>query len=106
MIRNYIDSILVQKKTTEKYHYPKDAPEEDLSGVDDWWFLQSISPKKRRKILKRHISDVDSQDRLNNRGLRKERDVCGCNCQSVCYPDTCECALNDIPCQVRVCANI
>jgi len=77
-----------------------DAPEEDLSGVDDWWFLQSISPKKRRKILKSHISDVDSQDRLNNRGLRKERDVCGCNCQGVCYPDSCECALNDIPCQV------
>jgi len=77
-----------------------DAPEEDLAGVDDWWFLQSIPPKKRRKILKRHIPEVDSQDRANNRGLRKTRDVCGCSCNSVCYPDTCECAQNGIPCQV------
>ena len=71
-----------------------------MAGVDDWWFLQSIPPKKRRKILKRHIPEVDSQDRANNRGLRKTRDVCGCSCNSVCYPDTCECAQNGIPCQV------
>ena len=35
-----------------------DAPEEDLTGVDDWWFLQPIAPKQRRKILKKTNNEV------------------------------------------------
>ncbi|CBY09531.1 unnamed protein product [Oikopleura dioica] len=77
-----------------------DAPEEDLTGVDEWWFLQPIAAKKRRKILKNSIEEVDSMDRLNNRVLRSSREVCGCSCVDVCHPDTCECAEGGIPCQV------
>ncbi|CAG5109729.1 Oidioi.mRNA.OKI2018_I69.chr2.g4228.t1.cds [Oikopleura dioica] len=77
-----------------------DAPEEDLTGVDEWWFLQPIAPKKRRKILKKNVDDVDSSDRLNNRVLRSSREVCGCSCIDVCHPATCECSNGGIPCQV------
>ena len=77
-----------------------DAPEEDLSGVDDWWFLQPIAPKKRRKILKKYAKEVDSNDRQNNRELRGSREVCGCSCFGICDPEKCECAVGGIPCQV------
>ncbi|CBY31249.1 unnamed protein product [Oikopleura dioica] len=78
----------------------KNCASEDLTGVDEWWFLQPIAAKKRRKILKNSIEEVDSMDRLNNRVLRSSREVCGCSCVDVCHPDTCECAEGGIPCQV------
>ena len=90
----------VSDEITTSSDSDSDAPEEDLSGVDDWWFLQPIAPKKRRKILKKFANEVDSQDRQNNRVLRSDREVCGCSCIGVCHPDTCECSGAGIPCQV------
>ena len=60
LVCNYFTSFHICSFGYDNFtHTEEDAPEEDLSGVDDWWFLQSISPKKRRKILKQHINDVD-----------------------------------------------
>ncbi|XP_032241419.1 cysteine/serine-rich nuclear protein 1 [Nematostella vectensis] len=59
-------------------------------------------PQKRRKALLRtsgvkRIYKKEAQDCME---LRLSRILCGCSCEDECYPETCECILNGIGCQV------
>lgn len=47
------------------------------------------------------IERIDGEEKLENRFLRESREMCGCNCQGVCLPDSCECHQAGIQCQVR-----
>jgi len=64
---------------------------DDNNPLDD----QSINQKM---ILKR----IDQQEKHELKMIRQSRETCGCSCQGYrgCQPETCECILNGISCQV------
>nr|XP_039269072.1 cysteine/serine-rich nuclear protein 2-like [Styela clava] len=79
------------------------ASEDDsvLDNFDEFFFLQPISAKKRRKILRASgVERIDGEEKLMNRILRESREMCGCACEMVCMPESCECVLSGIQCQV------
>ena len=63
--------------------------------------LSPVSQKARKNILKtsgvRRILKKEEQDCAQ---LRLSRVICGCSCGDICYPQTCECILSGIACQV------
>lgn len=72
-----------------------------LDNFDEFFFLQPIAAKKRRKILRASgVDRIDGEEKLMNRILRESREMCGCTCEHICVPETCECALAGIQCQV------
>ena len=47
------------------------------------------------------LSSIDPSEKYECAAIRKSRTECGCTCASgLCDPQSCECALNGIPCQV------
>lgn len=60
-----------------------------------------VAQKARKTILKtagvRRILKKEEQDCAQ---LRHSRVICGCSCGDICYPETCECILSGIGCQV------
>ncbi|CAK8675046.1 unnamed protein product [Clavelina lepadiformis] len=89
--------------SSEEY-YENDLCNEDHKHEevdDDYFFLQPISTKKRRLMLKiAGVQRIDSEEKLSNKLTRESREVCGCECEGVCNPATCHCAQMGIPCQV------
>lgn len=76
-----------------------DSDEDDTET--DGFFLQPVSTKLRRKLLKvSGIKKLDTFEREECKELRGSREQCGCDCQFECLPETCLCALNGIQCQV------
>lgn len=76
---------------------------ESLSEADNevYGFLQPVTARQRRQILKAAgIRKIDLNEKDDCRQLRISREVCGCACRSYCDPDTCECSLAGIKCQV------
>ena len=63
--------------------------------------LAPISQNARESILKaagvRRILKGEERD---CKEIRQSRVTCGCDCGDVCLPETCECTLNGIDCQV------
>jgi len=66
----------------------------------DYLSLYPVPPERRRRILERsgYVIENDSVSADNN--IRSNRELCGCNCQGICYPETCQCYTNGIGCQV------
>lgn len=76
-----------------------DSEEDDTET--DGFFLQPVPTKLRRTLLKTAgIKKVDLSERDECKVLRGSREQCGCDCKSKCFPDTCQCAINGIQCQV------
>ena len=76
---------------------------ESLSEADSevYGFLQPVTARQRRAILKAAgVRKIDVNEKDECRQLRISREVCGCACRSYCDPDTCECSLAGIKCQV------
>lgn len=60
-----------------------------------------ISQKARRNILKTAgVRRILKQEERDCAQLRLSRIICGCSCGDVCSPQTCECILSGIGCQV------
>lgn len=66
--------------------------------------LKQILPvpiKARRKLLRiSGVKRILKQEEDDCMQLRLSRIICGCNCGDICYPETCQCSLNGIGCQV------
>lgn len=76
-----------------------DSEEDDTET--DGFFLQPVPIKLRRSLLKLSgVKKVDGTERDECKELRGSREECGCDCKTVCLPETCLCALNGIQCQV------
>jgi hypothetical protein len=76
---------------------------ESLSEADNevYGFLQPVTARQRRAILKgAGVRKIDLNEKDECRQLRISREICGCACRSYCDPDTCECSLAGIKCQV------
>lgn len=80
--------------------YLSEGSGSDLDGESNG-FLQPVSPKQRRTILKAAgIRKIDPSEKAECRDIRNSREVCGCSCREFCDPETCACSQSGIKCQV------
>ena len=65
--------------------------------------LLPVPPERRRRLLSQagNVIENDLVQQSANQMVRTSRESCGCSCDGICYPETCECYINDIGCQVR-----
>lgn len=80
--------------------YLSEGSGSDLDGESNG-FLQPVSPKQRRSILKAAgVRKIDTSEKAECRDIRNSREVCGCSCRDFCDPETCACSQSGIKCQV------
>ncbi|CAF0728964.1 unnamed protein product [Didymodactylos carnosus] len=86
---------------TNIFNYCSDNDMYEKLPVDDCYFLQPISIRERRNLLKQSgINKIDNQEKKDLQLIRESRETCGCSCIAKCDPYTCECSQNGISCQV------
>lgn len=69
--------------------------------MDSWYFLQPVPMKQRRVLLRESgVNKIDSGEKEDCRNIRLSREFCGCECRLYCDPETCQCSLAGIKCQV------
>lgn len=68
--------------------------------------LMPVPLERRKQLLASSSSELSEKQRVENEqqfaeiNLRSSRENCGCSCQNICYPESCECHINGIGCQV------
>ncbi|XP_034741230.1 cysteine/serine-rich nuclear protein 3 isoform X3 [Etheostoma cragini] len=73
----------------------------DNTEVDEYFFLQPLTTKKRRALLRSSgVKKIDVEEKHDLRAIRMSREDCGCDCRVFCDPETCACSLAGIKCQV------
>ncbi|XP_053545967.1 cysteine/serine-rich nuclear protein 3 [Bombina bombina] len=73
----------------------------DNTEVDEYFFLQPLTTKKRRALLRASgVKKIDVDEKHELRAIRLSREDCGCDCRIFCDPETCTCSLAGIKCQV------
>lgn len=79
----------------------EEEEEEDSDFEDDYIFLQPISIRQRRTLLRQAgVRKIDIQEKDRCKDIRVSREVCGCDCKVYCDPETCACSVAGIKCQV------
>uniref|UniRef100_A0A8R1E1B7 Cysteine/serine-rich nuclear protein N-terminal domain-containing protein n=1 Tax=Caenorhabditis japonica TaxID=281687 RepID=A0A8R1E1B7_CAEJA len=80
--------------------HPDSDGEHDYEEFSSAKFISAVNQKFRIKLLKKSGVKVEkNQDSID--ALRKMRVECGCSCENgVCLPETCQCAIDGIQCQV------
>ncbi|XP_064646389.1 cysteine/serine-rich nuclear protein 1-like [Lineus longissimus] len=78
-----------------------ESESENELEVDDYYFLQPVTTRQRRLILRTSgIKKIDTKEKDECRDIRISRESCGCDCKVYCDPETCKCAKDGIKCQV------
>ncbi|XP_054643112.1 cysteine/serine-rich nuclear protein 3 [Dunckerocampus dactyliophorus] len=73
----------------------------DNTEVDEYFFLQPLTTKKRRALLRSSgVKKIDVEEKHELRAIRMSREDCGCDCRVFCEPETCACSNAGIKCQV------
>ncbi|XP_069388614.1 cysteine/serine-rich nuclear protein 3 [Paralichthys olivaceus] len=73
----------------------------DNTEVDEYFFLQPLTTKKRRALLRTSgVKKIDVEEKHELRTIRMSREDCGCDCRVFCDPETCACSIAGIKCQV------
>ncbi|KAJ8385443.1 hypothetical protein AAFF_G00188950 [Aldrovandia affinis] len=73
----------------------------DNTEVDEYFFLQPLTTKKRRALLRASgVKKIDVDEKHELRAIRGSREDCGCDCRIFCEPETCACSMAGIKCQV------
>lgn len=68
---------------------------------EDGGYLQPFSSKRRQALLlAAGVKVIDKEEKRQLHALRLSREVCGCDCQGFCEPETCACSQAGIKCQV------
>ena len=78
-----------------------DSESEDECVSGGSLHLQPVLPERRRRLLARSGFKIENDSVLIDNNIRQQRELCGCDCQGICYPETCACHSNGIGCQVR-----
>lgn len=74
----------------------------DNTEVDEYFFLQPLTTKKRRALLRSSgVKKIDVEEKHELRAIRVSREDCGCDCRVFCDPETCACSMAGIKCQVK-----
>lgn len=85
---------------SEDYHTDDDS-DWDLDDLDDYYFLQPMSIRQRRILLRTAgVKKIDNTEKDLCKEIRISREACGCDCKMYCDPETCACSLAGIKCQV------
>lgn len=75
----------------------------DNTEVDEYFFLQPLTTKKRRALLRSSgVKKIDVEEKHELRSIRVSREDCGCDCRVFCDPETCACSIAGIKCQVQI----
>ena len=113
--RSHRDLIIRQRKFAKLYQKhnvstseSEDASDEELSDIseselemDSCYFLQPVPIRQRRALLRASgVRKIDSNEKEECRDIRSSREFCGCECRVYCDPETCQCSLAGIKCQV------
>lgn len=77
-----------------------DSESEDECVSGGSLHLQPVLPERRRRLLARSGFKIENDSVLIDNNIRQQRELCGCDCQGICYPETCACHSNGIGCQV------
>ncbi|XP_041858718.1 cysteine/serine-rich nuclear protein 3 isoform X2 [Melanotaenia boesemani] len=73
----------------------------DNTEVDEYFFLQPLTTKKRRALLRSSgVKKIEVEEKHELRAIRMSREDCGCDCRVFCDPETCACSIAGIKCQV------
>ncbi|KAM9342256.1 cysteine/serine-rich nuclear protein 3 [Pholidichthys leucotaenia] len=73
----------------------------DNMEVDEYFFLQPLTTKKRRALLRSSgVKKIDVEEKHELRAIRMSREDCGCDCRVFCDPESCACSIAGIKCQV------
>lgn len=73
----------------------------DFDELDDYYFLQPMSIRQRRIMLRTAgVKKIDNTEKDLCKEIRVSREACGCDCKLYCDPETCACSLAGIKCQV------
>ncbi|XP_037542875.1 cysteine/serine-rich nuclear protein 3 [Nematolebias whitei] len=73
----------------------------DNTEVDEYFFLQPLTTKKRRVLLRSSgVKKIDVEEKHELQTIRMSREDCGCDCRVFCDPETCACSIAGIKCQV------
>lgn len=73
----------------------------DNTEVDEYFFLQPLTTRKRRALLRSSgVKKIDVEEKHELRAIRISREDCGCDCRLFCDPETCACSVAGIKCQV------
>ncbi|RWS15022.1 Cysteine/serine-rich nuclear protein 3-like protein [Dinothrombium tinctorium] len=108
--------LMRQKKFAKQYqkHHSTSTSEsdedsnEDVSDISDselemdsCYFLQPVPIRQRRALLRASgVRKIESLEKEECRDIRASREYCGCECRIYCDPETCQCSLAGIKCQV------
>ncbi|KAL5006067.1 hypothetical protein ScPMuIL_017225 [Solemya velum] len=88
----------------ERIHSDKesmDGSDSELDELDDYYFLQPISIRQRRTMLRSSgVKKININEKDDCKNIRVSRELCGCDCKVYCDPETCSCSLAGIKCQV------
>lgn len=85
---------------SEDYH-SDDESDWDFDDLDDYYFLQPMSIRQRRILLRSSgVKKIDNTEKDLCKEIRISREACGCDCKMYCDPETCACSLAGIKCQV------
>ncbi|KAJ1346512.1 hypothetical protein KIN20_001312 [Parelaphostrongylus tenuis] len=82
--------------------YPYDLLGSEMHERSTAYQLRLFEGKTRIKMLKRSGVQVQKDESMESlESIRKSRILCGCHCENgICIPSTCQCALEEIVCQV------
>lgn len=86
----------------------EEASDDDYSDVSDseldidsCYFLQPVPIRQRRALLRSAgVKRIESVEKEECRNIRSSREFCGCDCRVYCDPETCQCSVAGIKCQV------
>ncbi|CAG2242889.1 uncharacterized protein [Mytilus edulis] len=103
-----IEEMKKQEKKSAKYlgSDEEDEDEEDMEDDsdfenDDYYVLTPITTRQRRILLRQSgVKKIESGEKDGCRDIRNSRELCGCDCQVFCDPETCACSQEGIQCQV------
>lgn len=62
--------------------------------------MAPVTPERRKRLLERSGYHVTNDSIHDDQHIRNSRELCGCTCQGICYPESCSCYANGIGCQV------
>jgi len=98
-----IQNKLLQSNSSDSNHTDSDSSldSEDDLNVDDYYFLQPVSTRQRRLLLRQSgVKKIDTLEKDDCKDIRSSREMCGCDCRVYCDPETCSCSQAGIKCQV------
>lgn len=99
---------MLQKQSSGSTSESEEDSNDDISDISDselemdsCYFLQPVPLRQRRALLRESgVHKIETMEKEECRDIRASREYCGCECQIYCDPETCQCSLAGIKCQV------